>query len=158
VNDRHLTEQELTDSLIGAPEHATHLAGCAACSARLAALAQPLALFRDAVSEHALSAPAQPRPAKATASRRFAFAAVAFAAVVLAVGLPAYRHAAEQRQSEIAAAQAREQAAREQADDALLRNVDAAITRSAPPSFQRLEILMASDKITAINDSTEGSK
>lgn len=153
MNDRHLTEQELADSLIGAPEHATHLAGCAACSARLAALAQPLALFRDAVSEHALSAPAQPRPAKATASRRFAFAAV-----VLAVGLPAYRHAAEQRQSQIAAAQAREQAAREQADDALLRNVDAAITRSAPPSFQRLEILMASDKITATNDSTEGSK
>ncbi len=153
---KHLSDDQIDGCLIGAgsAEEREHLAECAECAARFDAVAKPMGLFREVLLEtaHQPVAVREVRVPSRVRAWSLAFAAVA-AALLIAVAVPMYR----QRSPEVAVV-----TITEVDDDALLRQVQAEVSRSVAPPMQQLELLMASDTVaTTIATTiatTEGSK
>lgn len=139
----HLTEAQFADAVI-APQcygadsaPGQHLASCADCRDHIAALGQPIALFRSAASSFAerelARLPASPSRSSASSALRPAWLAFAAMALLVALLAPAMR----QRHSAPApaAVSAHDQAA---SDEALLREIDQDIAASVPSPMQPL--------------------
>jgi hypothetical protein len=136
--NRHLTEDEVTALVSGVcgEEQLRHHAGCAACRNRTAVLEEALSRFRQSARDWAVNervpvmGPASAGRSRAAASfsgARWLFAACALA---LIAAVPAYNGYVHQRTAH--------QAERDAADAALLRQVDAEVSRAVPQPMEPL--------------------
>jgi hypothetical protein len=132
----HLTSVEISEWLAGirGPDAERHLAECAGCAAELKRAGEPFARFGAAARAWCAAETPVPRvSAVAAASRRrrvIAMRLVLAAAAALIVAAPVYRQ--HQRAIETA-----------RQDEALLEQVQAEVSRSAPEPMQPLEQLVA---------------
>jgi hypothetical protein len=142
----HLTEDQLDDHLIGdlAAPAAAHLAACQLCSARVAAVASPIASFQSvslAWSERVSAAAPMPElPSSRTLLERrlawsFAVAACAVGLGLTGLRLPGNDHRiaapAPAATAAIATHAATPTAAQLSSDNQLLRNIDRELDASA---------------------------
>jgi hypothetical protein len=157
---RHLTSEDFSNWMIGekTAEHEEHLRSCGECAAELEKLQAPLLLFRGAVRDW--SADQRVRVAQQTqaagAARRHGWmggalwtrwtAAGVGLVLALAIGIGGNQWRQE-------GALRVEQARAEQEDEALLGNIQAAVTRPVPATMQPVYNLMAQGSA-----SVEGAK
>jgi hypothetical protein len=134
----HLSSVEISEWLAGIRTSGAerHLAECAGCSVELERASGPLARFGAATRAWCAAETPVPRlgSIESTVSRRRRFTmmrvALVAAAAVLMVAAPVYRQ--HQRALEMA-----------RQDEALLEQVQTAVSRSAPEPMQPLEKLVA---------------
>lgn len=160
----HLSEDELDDVLIGmgSAEAEAHLAGCAVCAGRKAEFAEAVAGFNQATlawseaKSHTLTRDLTAEMGAGAGARRFGLAAaagmcgVAVVAALLSHGVPrtsdapaAAPAAAVDREREIAG------------DDAMLRDIDAALYRPDPSPEQVYRLDRGTARRVAVSEVRE---
>jgi len=145
----HLSSIEISKWLAGmrASDAERHLAECSGCAAKLERAGEPLVRFGAATRAWCAAQTPAPRPepiaCAARRKRRFVAMRIALAAAAaLMVAAPLYRQ--HQRALEVA-----------RQDEALLEQVQAEVSRSAPEPMQPLEKLVAWNPPSAHSGSSQ---
>jgi len=134
--NQHLSDEQIAQWMWAerSEDASTHVAGCGECRRQIEALAGTLLEFREAARDYA--ACCEPRPVLRAATPRRPLLAVAWAVAaglaVAAVVFPVYR---DRRQKAAADALA---------DAALLKQVDAELSRAVPEPMEPLVSLVSS--------------
>jgi hypothetical protein len=147
---KHLSSQQISEWMIGerSPKLAQHLQSCPECAEEVARASAAIGAFGSAVrgwSRQQMAA-FQVKPAAEDSQRywntgmfRWQVATASMAALLLAA-IPVYRHQHQAPQNTAPAA-----VAASVNDEALLRDVEAAVSRSVPAPMEPLDKLMAGE-------------